>query len=153
MHDVAPMIATIALMLGIGWITKLLSTNRRLDRLARMHNEVQHKILDKFGSTQEMIEYLGTDPGRRLLEAPVVEQASPYGRILGSVQAGLVLLLAGAGLLVVRGMVAVDDETGFVFVGVLGLALGLGFLASALAAHVIAGRYGLIDVRRPGSEL
>jgi hypothetical protein len=156
MSDVAPMIATIVMMFVIGWSIKFVGSNRRLDRLAKMHNELQHKILDKFGSTAEMIEYLETDPGKRLLDAPVIERGSPYGRILGSVQAGIILVLAGGAFLVVTRMVQigdVGDEVGFVFVGVLGLALGIGFLVSAYAAHVLSKSYGLINGHRSESGI
>lgn len=156
MSDVAPMIATIVMMFVIGWSIKFVSTNRRLDRLAKMHHELQNKILDKFGTSQEMIDYLGTDPGKRLLDAPVVEHGSPYGRILGSVQAGIILVLGGAAFLVVTRLVdlgGAGDEAGFVFVGVLTLALGLGFLISAYAAHVLSRSYGLINGQRSESRI
>ncbi len=147
MQDIAPMIATVVLMLVIGWSIKAVSTNRRLDRLSKMHNELQHKILDKLGTSEELIGYLDTDVGRQLLETPVIDRGSPFGRILGSVQAGIILGLLGAGLLVVPGMIEISDESGIVFLGVLCLALGVGFLASAYAAHVLSKRYGLIDAQ------
>ena len=156
MEVLAPMIVTIVMMLAIAWITKLVSTNRRLDRLAKMHHELQNKILDKFGTAAELIDYLQTQPGRRLLDAPVIERGSPYSRILGSVQAGIILVLGGAAFLVVTGLAEVGnaaEEAGFIFVGVLTLALGIGFLISAYAAHVLSKSYGLIDGQRSEVEI
>jgi hypothetical protein len=148
MSDIAPMLALIFMMLMIGWIVKVLSQNKRLDKVARMHSELQTRMIDKFGSSEELLAYLATDPGKRLLEAPVIEHGSPYARILASVQAGIVLALAGLAFLVTRSMVSGLDDTGFAFVGVLALALGIGFLVSAWAAHALSKSYGLIDGRR-----
>lgn len=145
MADIAPMIATVVLMFVIGWSIKIVSTNRRLDRLSKMHNELQHKILEKFGTSEELLGYLGTDAGRKLLEAPVIDRGSPFGRILGSVQAGIILAVAGIGFLVVRSMVEMNDQSGVIFLGVLCVALGVGFLISAFAAHVLSKSYGLIN--------
>ena len=156
MEVLAPMIVTIVMMFAIAWITKFVSTNRRLDRLAKMQHELQNKVIDKLGTSQEMVDYLGTDPGRRLLDAPSIERGSPYSRILGSVQAGIILVLAGAAFLLVPQMTQIGDvgeEAGFVFVGALTFALGLGFLISAYAAHVLSKSYGLINGQRTEAEI
>jgi hypothetical protein len=153
MSDLAPVLVSVAMFLAIGWIVKTVGTNRRLERLARMHGELQQKVLDKMGSSQETIAYLQTEPGKRLLDAPVIERGSPYARVLGSVQAGIILALLGVSLLVVRPMVPlIADKTGFLFIGVLCLALGVGFLVSAYAAHVLSKTYGLIDGSRSSVE-
>jgi len=156
MEVLAPMIVTIAMFLAIAWITKLMSTNRRLDRLAKMQHELQNKVIDKLGTSQEMVDYLGTDPGKRLFDAPAIDRGSPYGRILGSVQTGIILVLAGAAFLLVPQLAQIGDvgeEAGFIFVGVLTLALGLGFLISAYAAHVLSKSYGLINGQRAETEI
>lgn len=152
MEEIAPMIATIVLIWGTVLIVKSVSGNRRLDKLAVMHNELQKRILDKFGSTQEMVAYLGTEPGKRLLDAPVIERGSPYSRILGSIQSGIVLALGGLAFLTVRSLVGGLDDTAFTFLGVLGLALGIGFLLSGWAAHALSKSYGLINGHEHDTE-
>jgi len=149
-ETIAPVIATITMFVGIGWMVKVLSTNKRLDRLAKMHNDLQIRLLDKLGSSQEVLAYLNTEAGKKLFEAPAdtgaaIEPRSPYARIFFSVQAGIVLALAGLAFLALRGMVGGLDDTGFAFLGVLPLALGVGFVISAVAAHVLSKRYGLIN--------
>ncbi len=145
MYDIAPMILGIVLVLGFVWSLKNVVTGRRLDRLARMHHELQQKVLDTLGSAEELAGYLETGAGRQLLEAPAADRSGPFGRILGSVQAGIVLLAAGAGFLVARRMVEIPNEAGVVFFGVLCVALGVGFLVSAYAAHALSKSYGLLD--------
>ena len=71
---------------------------------------------------------------------------APLGRILWSVQGGVVLLAGGVGLLVISGR-AVDatSQQSLQALGVLGIALGLGFLISAIISFVISRRLGLIE--------
>ena len=148
MYDIAPMILGIVFIIAFVWSLKNVVTGRRLDRLARMHHELQQKVLDKLGTAQELAGYLETGAGRQLLEPPVADRSGPFGRILGSVQAGIVLLAAGGGFLVAHSMVEIPNEAGVVFVGVLCVALGLGFLASAYAAHALSKSYGLLGGNR-----
>jgi hypothetical protein len=48
------------------------------------------------------------------------------------------LLSAGLGLLYIRGYMMGDGREGFLFLGTLGVALGVGALLSALAAFFVA---------------
>ena len=74
---------------------------RRL-KMARMQAEMHGKLLDKFGSSQELVQYLESDAGKAFLEPPKEDQASPYRRILGSMQAGIILSLVGGVFLLMR---------------------------------------------------
>jgi hypothetical protein len=150
MEDIAPMIATIVMLIMIGWIVKVVSQNKRFDKMARMHNDLQTRMIDKFSSNEELLAYLATDPGKRLLDAPVIERGTPYARILGSVQAGIVLTVAGLAFLLMRNMITGLDDTSFAFTGVLALALGIGFVVSAWASHALSKSYGLINGDRLG---
>jgi hypothetical protein len=74
---------------------------------------------------------------------------APLGRILWSVQGGIVLMAAGIGLQVVSARVADDAAQPLHALGVLGIALGLGFLVSAIISFVISQRLGLIEPTAP----
>ena len=139
-----PMVATFLIIFGTVWIVRTVSTNRRLDRLAKMHNELQARVLDKLSSAPEMLEVLRTEPGTSLLGAPAGESGKPYARIIGSVQIGIILTLGGAAFLAMSGIAGIDDPA-VSALGVMGLFLGVGFLISAAAAHVLSKSYGLID--------
>jgi hypothetical protein len=67
------------------------------------------------------------------------------------VQGGLVLLAGGIGLLVVSGRVANDVSQGIQALGVLGIALGLGFVISAIISFVISRKLGLIEPPPPAA--
>ncbi|HEV2702588.1 MAG TPA: hypothetical protein VGV09_13210 [Steroidobacteraceae bacterium] len=72
----------------------------------------------KVGSGQELLAYAQTETGKQLLESLKVERISPHGRIIGAVQAGIVLLTLGGALRILRSEVAHADE-GFRVMGTL----------------------------------
>lgn len=144
MDDLAPVLALTGFMLIALWIIRALLATRRYNRLITAQTEIQSRLLDKLGGSEEMLRYLESGAGRQLLEAPPVERNRPYGRILGSLQAGVILTLAGAGFLFLRGQFP-EEGDGFVVLGTLGLALGLGFVASGALAYFLSRSWGLLD--------
>lgn len=144
MDDMAPMIGSVGMFIVIGWIVKISLAHRRQIRLAQLQHDLQGKLLDKFTSSRELAEYLQGDVGQRFLQSATVERSNPYQRILGSVQAALILLTGGAGLLLLQGRI-VDADEAFLFLGTLGVALGIGFGLSAAVAYTLSRAWGLID--------
>lgn len=144
MDDLAPVLALIGFMLFTLWIIRALLASRRYTRLIKAQTEIQSRLLDKLGGSEEMLRYLESGAGRQLLEAPPAEQSRPYGRILGSIQTGVILTLAGAGFLFLRGQFP-DEGEGFAVLGTLGLALGLGFVISGALAYFLSRSWGLLD--------
>ena len=138
------------------WLIKTLVDYRRWNRLARVQTDVHTKILDRFTANDDMLTYIQSPAGARFLQsAPIMLDAAPrsmgapLGRILWSVQGGVVLLAGGIGLQVVSSRVADDAAQPLHALGVLGIALGLGFVASAIISFVISHRLGLIDTAPP----
>jgi hypothetical protein len=134
------------------WLIRLVVTHRRWNRLSKVQFETHSKLLDRFTSNDELLAYVQTPAGRRFLEsAPIPMQdlqqsiAAPLSRILWSVQAGIVLLVVGIGLLQVSGRFT-DEPAQFLSVtGVLTLSLGGGFIVSAIAAYALSRKLGLLD--------
>lgn len=134
------------------WLIKTVLDQRRWNRLSRIHAEVHGKLLDRFGSNEELAAYMQTPSGQRFLESgpsPLQEQpralSAPVSRILWSVQAGVVLMMGGFGMLMVSRRFA--DEAGefFIAMGILAVALGGGFVISAGVAYVLSRKLGLFD--------
>lgn len=144
MEVLAPMLGVVGMMVVIGWIVRIVTTSRRQMKMVALQAEMQEKLLDKFGSSEEVIGYLESDAGRQFLDAATFEPTNPYKRILGSIQTGLILTCAGGAFLFLRDQMTEADDA-FVFLGALGLALGLGFLFSALATFVLSKNWGLVN--------
>jgi hypothetical protein len=111
--------------------------------------------MDRFTANNDLLAYIQSPAGTRFLQStPIALDAAPrsmgapLGRILWSVQGGVVLVAAGIGLWVVSGQVGDDGAQPLHALGVIGIALGLGFAASAIISFVISRRLGLIEDSR-----
>jgi predicted phage tail protein len=126
------------------WFAWMIFSTIRRYKIAKAQAEVQTRLLDKVGSGQELLAYAQTETGKQLLESLKVERISPHGRIIGAVQAGIVFLVLGGALLILRSQVATADE-GFRILGTLSCALGVGFILSAAASYVLSKSMGLLN--------
>jgi len=157
MNDVWPFMVFVIITVALLWILRVVLENRRWSKLAKVQAEVHTKLMEKFGSSQELLTYMETEAGKKFLEsAPIpidLESqpriSAPLGRILWSAQLGLILGLAGAGMLYVRHSVP-DAEQPLLVFGTLGLTFGLGFVLSAVVSYALSKHLGLFE--RPGAS-
>ena len=148
MESLGPIIGPIGILAVLGWWLKILVTNIRLQRTIKVQAEFQKIVLEKFESPDELKAYLQSDVGSKLLQTVAPEKGSPYGKILGSIQSGLILSLGGLAILFIRGGGSVfsnDESVALLFLGGLALALGIGFLLSAMAAYWLSRSWGLVN--------
>lgn len=138
------------------WLIRTLVDYRRWSRLAKVQTDAHTKLLDRFTANDDLLAYIQSPAGAKFLaSSPIALDAAPrsvgapLGRILWSVQGGVVLMAAGIGLQVVSRRVADAASQPLHALGVLGIALGLGFLISAIISYVISQRLGLIEPPSP----
>jgi hypothetical protein len=130
-----------------GWVAWLIFSSIRRYLLAKMQWGVQMRLLEKVDSSQTLLAYAETESGRRFLESLRVEQGEPttsFQRILSGVQSGIVLISFGVGMLLLHGY-GVAPEREFTVVGVLALALGIGFGIAAFASYLLSRSFGLLQ--------
>jgi hypothetical protein len=146
---------------ALAWLIKTVIEHRRWTRMSKIQTEVHYKLLDRFNSNEDLLAYMQTPAGRRFFEAgpmPVVEAPrslnAPLSRILWSAQVGAVLTLAGLGLEVVATRSIEEISQPLSAIGIVVLALGIGFGVSAAMAYVLSKRLGLIsgEVAAPGTR-
>ena len=141
MHEEVVLFPIFFMLIGFV-IWTIFSTIRRY-KTTKLQAELQTKLLEKFGSGQELLAYVQSDAGKRFLESLTVEQRTPYGRILGAAQASIVLVLLAIALLFLRGRVSGAEE-GFLAFGTIILSLGLGFGLSAALSYYLSKSFGLL---------
>jgi hypothetical protein len=144
MHQVVALITIPGMFCWFAWM--IFSTIRRY-KIAKMQAEVQMKLLDRVGSGADLLAYAQTDTGRQLLESLKVERVSSYGRIIGAVQTGIVLLFLGGAFFILRYQISPAEE-GFGILGTLSSALGAGFVLSAAASYFLSNSLGLLNGTR-----
>jgi len=131
------------------WLVWVIFNTFRRYKIAKLQADVQSRLLEKVGSGQDLVAYAQTDAGKHMLESLQVERVLtqvPYGKILGALQAGIVLFCFGGAMLWLRGHVSsTQTSDGFTVMGALGIALGLGFGFSAAASYFLSRSWGLLD--------
>lgn len=146
-------IGTVMLLVGSGilWLIKTLIEHRRWSRLSKIQTDVHNKLLDRFTNNEELLAYIQTPAGKRFLEsAPIPLESpralnAPIGRILGSAQAGAVLTVLGIGVTIVSQNTLEEVASPLAAFGVVIIALGLGFIVSAVLAYALTRRFGLLN--------
>jgi hypothetical protein len=138
---------------ALAWIIKSIVDHRRWNRQSRVQAEVHNKVIDRLASNEEMLAYIQSPAGAGFLKSgPAGPNATgggrsmhaPYNRILWSAQAGVVFLALGIGFRLINVTAPTDVVEMLHFFGLIGMSLGLGFLASAGLAYVLSWRMGLL---------
>ena len=118
-------------------------------RTSRYQSELYSKMLEKFGSSHDFLGYLQSEAGQKLLLAPpAVAERPAHGRILNSVQLGIVLLVAGVGVIGASTMLHGGDQEPALVIGMLVASIGIGLLASGAVSYTLSKRLGLINGTR-----
>jgi hypothetical protein len=132
------------------WLIRTIIEQRRWSRLSRTQSEVHNKILERFGTSEALLEYMRSPAGARFLEsAPIplhVERAPlgpPLARAMLSIQVGVIVALGAVGMIAVSGRFDPDGAQDVFSLGVIILFVGLGFIASAVVSLVLSRRLGL----------
>jgi hypothetical protein len=143
----------------IAWLIRTFVDYRRWYRLSKVQSEAHHKLLDRLTSNEELLAYLQSTAGSRFLEsAPIMLDAgartlsAPVSRIMWSVQVGLVLAAGGLGMQYVSRSVEGVSAQPVLALGILGVALGIGFVGSAIVSYVISRRLGLVTAPATSKE-
>jgi hypothetical protein len=136
----------------LGWLIRTLVDYRRWNRLTSTQTEFHTKLVDRFTANNDLLAYVQSPAGARFLQSTPISldaaprsMGAPLGRILWSVQGGIVLIAGGIGLWVVGARIGDDASQPLQALGVIAIALGVGFAVSAAISFLISRRLGLIE--------
>jgi hypothetical protein len=149
--DGIPFLVFLCILGALLWLTHVLLENRRWNRIFKLQTDVHGKLIERFGTSQEVLTYMGTEAGKRFLEATPIAVGferlepvpSPVARVLTPLQIGIVMTLLGLGLILVRYSVP-DAAAALLVLGTIVLMPGLGFIISAAITWALARRLGLM---------
>jgi len=149
--DGLPFLVFLCMLGALLWLTHVFLENRRWNRIFKLQTDVHGRLIERFGTSQEVLTYMGTDAGKRFLEATPIavgfeRQApvpSPVARVLTPLQIGVVMTLLGLGLISLRHSVP-EGSNALLVVGIVVLMPGLGFIISAGITWVLAKHLGLM---------
>jgi hypothetical protein len=159
LSNMPPVIGIGMFLIALIWLTRVFLENRRWGRIFKLQSEVHGRLIDKFSSNQELALYMGTEAGKRFLEAAPIpvgfqpEQRVPnaVARVLTPLQIGIVLVLLGGGFFLLR-----NAEHGFrtpmMVLGTIAIMPGIGFIISAGITWFLAQRLGLMPTNDADSS-
>jgi hypothetical protein len=141
-----------AAALALDWVIRYVVEHRRWLRATRIQSEAHNKLLERFTSSAEMAAYMESPAGAQFLQAAPLSIESgnrrapgaPFSRILWSAQAGVVLISAGVGFLIIQRRMVEEVAQMMGAWGTLAIAIGVGFVISGAASYVISNRLGLL---------
>ncbi|HEX6094742.1 MAG TPA: hypothetical protein VF432_00355 [Thermoanaerobaculia bacterium] len=142
---------------ALSWLVRTLIEQTRWNRLSRTQSEVHNKILDRFSTSNELLDYIRTPAGTKFLEsAPIplhaesAPQNAPLSRVMWSIQIGVVIAAASIGVLLVSGRFEKESAQELFALGMIGASIGAGFIASAAVSLFLSRRLGLWQPTGPG---
>lgn len=146
-----PLLGFTIALIAILWLARVFVENRRWNRIFKMQSDLHGRLIEKFMNNQELAVYMETEAGRKFLEAapiPVAFEQSQHvpsavARVLTPLQAGIVMVLLGIGLLLLR-HAGPETDTPMLILGTVVLMPGIGFIISAGLSWVLASRLGLM---------
>jgi hypothetical protein len=138
--ELIPLLAIFCTM--VVTVAVVLMVTRSRQRRLELQAEVQTKLIDRFSSAPELIEFLQSPTGRQFVSG-VQTGPARYARerVIGGVSRAIVTLMIGVAFMV---MWAIFGEF-FAIPGILFAALGVGFLLSSFASYSLTLRMGLDD--------
>lgn len=142
-------------LLTLSWLIRYVVSHRRWLRAFKVQSELHTKLLERFHSSEDVLAYLRSGGGIGLpqfsstaLESSLPSPAAPFNKILWSIQAGVVLMCGGIGLLIIKHYVMAEAGDMLLTFGVLAASLGVGFVLAAAASYILSRSLGLFDAAR-----
>jgi hypothetical protein len=140
---------------ALAWLIRSALDYQRWRHAVKVQTEAHTKIVDRLSANEDLLAYIQSPAGQRYLNASAFAPGTfdrvagpvtaPVNRILWSVQAGVVLAVAGAGLWIAKNGIIDEAAQALRVVAVLVMALGIGFVLSALAAYLLSRQLGLVS--------
>ena len=150
----AAFVVFLCILSSLLWLIRVLLENRRWTKVFHQQNEAHNKLLEKFGSSEDVLAYMRSDSGKKLLEFSAIPTglgsglgwSNPIARVVTPLQFGIVLTLVGLGFFILKSKGDIQGPPLFMF-GVLTLAVGLGLIISAGLSWAFARHLGMLPAK------
>jgi hypothetical protein len=141
------------------WLVRAFIQHRRWLKASQVQADVHTKLMERMTTNDELLAYVQSPAGRRFLEAAPVRAeadspsfAAPIGSIIWSLMAGIVLSVLGVGFRYAGAYVKDDAHEAITVVGIIILALGVGFIIASMMAFAVSSRLGLFPPKHTPQE-
>ena len=143
------MVLMIAVTALTAWILWLVFKRFQVQTHARaQRTETFNRLIDKFGTSKEFVDFLQSDAGRKVLEDPISPPADPKASMRRFVACGIILLALGKALLLnalrLRGQTDLNfvrEAMGMNYWGTIFVGGGAALMIVAIVSYVLAKRW------------
>jgi hypothetical protein len=149
--EVAIMLVLLAALATAGWVMNLAAESVKMQKKLKAQTELHGRLLDKFSSAHEVVEFLQTPGGAQLVDSISNNREEPASGILRSTHRGIILVIVAVGCLFLNWYYRNSGENPLLVIGVVLLCLGTGFLISAGVSHRLS--KALVAAQRTGNTL
>jgi hypothetical protein len=148
MEDLSAILIGLATIVAAAWVIGTIVRAYKERSNLRIRTDLFTRLLDKFGSSSEFVDYLQSETGRQFFEELPVQTSAPMNKIINSIQRGVILTLLGVGLLALSNFFG-SSLGGDLYIvltvsGTVGLMIGVGFLISTGIAYYLSKSWGLL---------
>ena len=141
--DAAIMLVLLGAFATAAWVMYLAAETSKRQRRVKAQAELHGRLLDKFGSAREVVEFLQTSGGAQFVDSLSNDREEPSNGIMRSTHRGIILVIVAAGALFLNWYYRDSGENPLLVIGVILLCLGIGFLVSAAVSHRLSRTLGL----------
>lgn len=152
-EKIAAILVFVLFLAALLWIFRVVLENNKWNKLSKMQSDLYSKMLDKCGTNEELLASFRTSAEKPFFEMATIEprSANPLNRVFLPLQLGIVLTLAGGGLLSFL-YARANDARLFLGLGTLVFMVGIGLIISAAASYLLARHLGLLPRRSKANE-
>lgn len=113
------------------------------------HNyELQSKLLDKFNVVPELNDFLKSQGGNKSLNFLTAKGIGPKEKLLASIAKGIIFSIVGLAIMFIGPFLGggdINDIRGVQSLGIVSIAIGVGFLVSTFISYKLSKKWGIID--------
>lgn len=135
---VVMMLGYLAFTVGIVWLILYYKMQK-----ARQQADERLRVLERFSSGAELTDFLNSPAGGRLLDILSGQKPEPRRAAVLAVSIGTILLMLGAGFLLLDFVEVLGEPDIFLIPGMILASSGLGVLLSAMISLRLARRLGV----------
>ncbi len=140
-------VQSIAVILGglvfWAWIVWVILEWKKLKYKDGLHN----KIIDKFKTAAEIDHFLQSNVGNKFMSFLTIEGIDPKEKLISSISKGIIFFIVGIAFIIIGPILSELTKEIRIFqaLGIVTIALGIGFMVSSVISYLLRKNWGIID--------